>query len=230
MSILFKMSQNQPKRQYSTPRGDALKQFSSRLFARVSHDLGTPMSALRGYIKMVVDGRAGAVTEAQREYLTIALESADRLCSLATRVGKIPDFIDQLQAEPVEIRGEWAEAVNSRRSALLQGAITVRESSLADRLLVAGDRKQLRMVFERVMDVYIQSAQLGSGNEILAEFSRGRERNVNIRIRLSGDGIPATADLSAAHNIIFLHGGDLSLEIHSSTGGSTCIINLPEAT
>jgi hypothetical protein len=100
---------------------------------------------------------------------------------------------------------------------------------VTERLLVAGDRKQLRMVFERVMDVYIQSAQFGSGNEILAEFSRGRERNVNIRIRLSGDGIPATADLSAVHNIIFLHGGDLSLEIQSATGGSICIINLPEA-
>jgi K+-sensing histidine kinase KdpD len=220
------MSKNQPKPQYSLNHGDALKQISSRLFARVSHDLGTPMSALRGYIKMVVDGRAGPLTDSQREYLTIALESADRLCSFANRIGKIPDFIAQLRPETVDIRGEWAEAVNSRRSQLLEGSITVTERSLADRLLVAGDRNQLRLVFERVMDVYIQSAQVG--NEVLAEFSRSRDRNVNIRIRLSGDGIPATADLSAVHNIVFLHGGDLSLEVQSPTG-STCIINFPEA-
>ena len=206
--------------------GEALTQITSRLFAHVAHDLGTPMSVLRGYIKMVVDGRAGAVTDVQREFLTVALESADRLCGLANRVGKIPDFINQLHAEAVDIRGEWAEAVNSRRSALLQGSITVTERSPADRLLVAGDRRQLRLVFERVVDVYIQSAQ--PGNEILAEFSRGRDRDIVIRIRLSGDGIPATADLSAVHNIIFLHGGDLSLEVQSANG-STCIINLPEA-
>jgi len=219
------MSQKQPKLYSPTKHGEPLTQITSRLFARVSHDFGTPVSALRGYIKMVVDGRAGALTDAQREYLTIALESADRLCSLAARVSKIPDFIDRLQAETVDIRGEWAEAVNSRRSELLQGAITVTERSLADQMLVAGDRKQLRLVFERVIDVYIQSAQ--QGNEILAEFSRGRERNVNICIRLSSDGVPATADLSAVHNIIFMHGGDLSLEIQSATS-STCIINLPE--
>jgi hypothetical protein len=175
---------------------------------------------------MVVDGRAGPLTDSQREYLAIALESAERLCAFANRIGKIPDFIDQLRPETVDIRGEWAEAVNSRRAELLKGTITVTERSLVDRLMVAGDRKQLRLVFERVIDVYIQSAQFG--NEILAEFSRSRERNVNIRIRLSDDGIPATADLSAVHNIVFLHGGDLSLEVQSPTG-SSCIINLPEA-
>src|SRR5579864_3388927 len=111
MPFLLKMSSKQPKLQYSmTQRADPLTLVTSRLFARVSHDLGTPMSALRGYIKMVVDGRAGALTDAQREYLTIALESADRLCGLAARVSKIPDFIDRLQAETVDIRGEWAEA------------------------------------------------------------------------------------------------------------------------
>src|SRR5690242_8865468 len=94
------MSGNQTKLESSlTPEAEAVKQITSRLFASFSHDIGTPASALRGYVKMVLDGRAGPLTEAQREYLTIALDSADQLFGLANRVRKIPDCILQLQAE-----------------------------------------------------------------------------------------------------------------------------------
>jgi signal transduction histidine kinase len=221
------MSHNQTDRQESVnQQPEALTRMTSRLFARVSHDFGTPLSALRGYVKMVVDGRAGPLTDVQREYLTIALESADRLCALANRVSKIPDFIDRLHAEALDVRAEWEATVNARKAKLQEKTITVTGRSSGDRLVVAADRKQLRQVFERVLDLSIESAQPGS--EILAEFSHGKERDIALRICLSGDGIPTSADFSTVHNIVFLHGGTLSLVAQTATG-SICIINLPEA-
>jgi signal transduction histidine kinase len=205
---------------------EAVTQITARLFANVGHDLGAPVTALRGYIKMVLDGRAGPLSDAQREYLTIAMESADRLSSLAAHVSKIPDFIEKLDAEIFDIRGEWTETVNARRAALFEKAITVTERSPVDRLFVAGERKQLRRVFERVVDLSIQSGQPGCG--IVAEFFRSGNQDITVRISLSPHGLPTGADLSVVNNIIFLHGGNVSLEAQSETG-FRCVIQLPAA-
>lgn len=226
--LLFSaMSHDEDKpEQLLNQQREAVTQITSRLFAHVSHDLGTPASALRGYLKMVLDDRVGPLTDIQREYLTIAMDNAERICGLATRMTKVPDFIDRLRAEVFDIRGEWEETVSARRAALQEKAIKVTERSSPGQMFVAGDRKQLRQVFERMMDVSIESSQ--HGNEVLAEFSRGRDRDITVRIWQSGDGMPTATDLSVIHHIIFLHGGTLSLEAQSEAG-STCIINLPGA-
>jgi signal transduction histidine kinase len=47
--------------------------------AHVAHKLRTPLVAIRGYVRMLLQGRAGDLNDTQREYLTIVADNADRL-------------------------------------------------------------------------------------------------------------------------------------------------------
>lgn len=45
----------------------------------LSHELKTPLTAMREFVAIVIDGLAGPLTDTQREYLSIAKESCDQM-------------------------------------------------------------------------------------------------------------------------------------------------------
>jgi signal transduction histidine kinase len=47
-----------------------------------SHQLRTPLTSVKGYVSMVLDGDAGSLTAAQRKLLTQSLVSAQRMVYL----------------------------------------------------------------------------------------------------------------------------------------------------
>jgi signal transduction histidine kinase len=50
--------------------------------AKLSHDLRTPLTNLREFMSILMDGLAGSLTDVQREYLAIALRNADTLTEM----------------------------------------------------------------------------------------------------------------------------------------------------
>ncbi len=50
--------------------------------AKLSHDLRTPLTNLREFMSILMDGLAGSLTDVQREYLGIALRNADTLTEM----------------------------------------------------------------------------------------------------------------------------------------------------
>ncbi len=184
---------------------------------------------------MLLNGRSGALTDEQREYLGVALESADRLSRLAIRLGKAPDFIEQVKPESFDIRDAWLETVRANETALEAKAITLNEHSPGDRFMVVGDGRQLRHVLDVVLAASIEFVKPGAA--IAADFSHGRNRSINIQIclpKLNGPEVqrdaedPLSGDLSTVDSIVFLHGGDFSFDRQAETG-PTFTIKLPEA-
>jgi PAS domain S-box-containing protein len=68
----------------------------------VSHELRTPLTSIKGYVDLLLDEEAGAITEQQRQFMVIVKNNADRL------VGLINDLLDiaRIEAGKVEIRHE----------------------------------------------------------------------------------------------------------------------------
>ncbi len=54
----------------------------------VSHDFRIPLTSIKGYVDLILDGEAGEFNEMQKEFLTIVKQNSDRLISL------INDFLD----------------------------------------------------------------------------------------------------------------------------------------
>lgn len=69
----------------------------------LSHELKTPLTSAREFVSIVMDGLAGAVTETQREYLTIARESCDQLHVC------LNDLLDASRLETGKLRLEIKE-------------------------------------------------------------------------------------------------------------------------
>ena len=90
-----------------------------------SHQLRTPLTSVKGYVSMVLDGDAGSLTPAQRKLLTQSFVSAQRMVSLISdllnvsrlRTGKfviepIPCNIAQVTGEEVKQLVETARGRN----------------------------------------------------------------------------------------------------------------------
>ena len=62
----------------------ALIQMRSHLQANLAHELRTPLAAIRGYARMILDGRGGEVNSTQKDYLRIVTENTNRLIGLVS--------------------------------------------------------------------------------------------------------------------------------------------------
>ncbi|MDO8885391.1 response regulator [Candidatus Oleimmundimicrobium sp.] len=54
----------------------------------VSHDFRIPLTSIKGYVDLILDGEAGKFNDMQKEFLTIVKQNSDRLISM------INDFLD----------------------------------------------------------------------------------------------------------------------------------------
>jgi PAS domain S-box-containing protein len=69
---------------------DALK---TNFISMVSHDLRTPLTAIKGFLSLMLGGAAGDITSQQKEYLEIIKNNSDRLLNL------INDILDMNRIE-----------------------------------------------------------------------------------------------------------------------------------
>jgi signal transduction histidine kinase len=52
------------------------------------HEIRTPMVAIRGYVNLMLEGHAGALSETQRKYLLIAAENTERVLQAIKKLEK----------------------------------------------------------------------------------------------------------------------------------------------
>jgi signal transduction histidine kinase/CHASE3 domain sensor protein len=79
-----------------------VERMKSEFVAMVSHELRSPLTSIKGYVDLVLEGEGGPVTDEQREFLGVAIENADRLLAL------INDLLDiaTIEAGHLEVRIE----------------------------------------------------------------------------------------------------------------------------
>ena len=86
----------------------------SRLLHNIAHDIRTPTTAVRGYLRMLLDGRVGSITPDQKECLEIALRSAIQLGALGTTVAEAAESLETLNVEELDFRELWGSCRPSR--------------------------------------------------------------------------------------------------------------------
>ena len=83
----------------------------SEFVATVSHELRTPMTAIKGYIEMLMMGAVGAVNENQAHFLEIVRNNIDRLNTL---VGDLLD-VSRIESGKVALAPEQLDLVPAGR-------------------------------------------------------------------------------------------------------------------
>jgi signal transduction histidine kinase len=214
------------------------------LVANVTHDLRTPLTAIKGAADNLLDHIAGTLAGGQREYVEIVRDHATRLTATVNELLSSA----RLQAGQVEMESEMldVQAIVQEVVAGLQTLARERRIHLEVRgagVRIAADRKKLRRAFENLVSNALKFTD--DDGKVVVEVTAGSNA-VDISVRDTGHGIPADElprlferfyrgstpqpgtglGLSIARNLVRLHGGDIS--VVSEVGrGSEFRVRLP---
>jgi len=214
------------------------------LVANVTHDLRTPLTAIKGAADNLIDHIAGALSADQREYVEIVRDHATRLTATVNELlqaaclqaGQV-----ELQSEPLDVHTVVEEVATGLQPLARERHIRLEVRGSAAR--VAADRDKLRRAVENLISNALKFTD--DNGEVTVEVTPAADA-VEVAVRDTGHGIPADElprlferfyrgsarqpgtglGLSIARNLVRLHGGDIGVE--SEVGrGSVFRMRLP---
>jgi signal transduction histidine kinase len=226
---------------------ETVLQIKSHLMSNTCHEFRSLLAAVRGYCKRILDGRTGAITDVQRDQLTVVLRNTNKLLDLVNH--SLPFVAEhQLRVESFDLREIWRGALQRAQRHLSEKSIRIREEIPSATFTVAADKGRLAVAFELVLVGAIQCA--APGGEITAQFLRGANGEVTVRLLAAGAGLPAhvldglfdhggesipsasppdgqrISGLSFVHDMIWLHGGRIAV-MSSEEEGTVFVFTLP---
>ena len=227
----------------------------SEFITNVSHEFRTPLTPIKGFTDLLLEGMAGELNDTQKHWLSTIRENVDRLSLLVNDVldiAKIDSHKERLDLTKVDVRGFMEDelrriaglAHNSEKG--IQHTLVVDE----DVPLIRADRDKLRHIFSNVVDNAFNYTETDGQVEIQVTMQPGN-RNILWTIRDSGVGIPdhfkdavwrrferydehaleldvagTGLGLPLAKELVLLHNGDIWFE--SELGkGTTFFVELP---
>jgi signal transduction histidine kinase len=219
-------------------------QMRSHLQANVAHELRTPLAAVRGYTRMILDGRAGQPNDTQMEYLRIVGDNTTRLINLVNWMTHILEIsADDFQLTRFDLRDVWRECRTNATT------MKINEVIPDEPFMVAGDRRKIASVITQLLCAAQHLST--SKSSVAIQFLRGREREITVKVSDAGAVIPSELlkaifdrsfssvpmplapsaegselGLSGIYDIVGMHGGRFF--VNSKTGqGVTFLFTLP---
>jgi signal transduction histidine kinase len=210
------------------------------LVTNVTHDLRTPLTAIKGAADNLLDGVAGAISPDQREYVEIVRDHATRL------TGTVNELLQaaRLQANQVELQPEPLDvyAVVTDIASGLQPLARERHIQLevlGSEARAPADREKLRRAVENLVSNALKFTDQG---RVTVEVKPSSDM-VEVAVRDTGHGIPADElprlferfyrgstrkpgtglGLSIARNLVRLHGGDITVVSEEGRGSEFCV-------
>jgi two-component system phosphate regulon sensor histidine kinase PhoR len=219
--------------------------------ANVSHELKTPLTAIRGYAETMIEAAEGEIDEETgRRFLTRIHEQTLRLSTLVTdllTLSRVESGEGAVERVPLDLRAPLGDSVARFSSDCLERGLTFTSVMPAEPAEVRGDSEALRQAVDNLLDNAMKYTPVGGtiglrcvlrGDRVVVEvedtgigiepehLDRIFERFYRVdkaRSReLGGTGL----GLSIVKHIVESHGGEVSVESRPGAG-STFRITLP---
>ncbi len=228
----------------------ALIQMRSHLQANLAHELRTPLAAIRGYARMILDGRGGEVNSTQKDYLRIVTDNTNRMIGLVSWMSYLTELTAQhLKLSSFDLRDVWAKSLESCRLILGEKTLSVVEVIPDESFAIMGDAEKLTYVFNELIAI---AAKLSNVSGIITvEFSHGREMDVTVKVSGTGQSIPpeklstifersfnaiakpaaqntdaGATSLSGVYDVVGMHGGRVFVS-NTAGQGASFLFTLP---
>lgn len=218
---------------------ESIVQIKTNLESNLCHECRSLLSVVRGYSRQILEGRAGVLSDMQRQYVGVILRNTSKLLDLVCH--SIPFALEQpLQVEVLDLCEIWQGSLRRLESQIAEKALHVTDRFYSRPVSVAGDCEKLCSAFDILAGNCVQWA--ATGNEILADCARGPEGEVTFRLSAAGIEISPpdldavlehgdktgpvagrpdhgrTAALAMVRDIVWLHGGQISVTSHHGAG------------
>ena len=169
----------------------SLDQMKTNLLSNVSHELKTPMVAIKGYTSLVLKGKAGPVADLQREYLEIALRNIHKQLDL------IDDLLDfskletgerALSLERADLVGILNESLQLIQPKAEERGIAIVAPVRSEPCWVLAHPKKIGQVFDNLFSNAVKFTP--EGGKITIQLKDQKNGRVLISVSDTGIGIP----------------------------------------
>jgi len=194
---------------------------TSRMMGVIAHDIRTPITVIRGYLKMMLSERTGPLNPAQKECLEAALNSMDQLTGLGGLISESAGKLDQIHAESLCLQEDlWKPSWRELQPHVAEKAILLKEQFPEHPLMVCGDRRLLREMLEKLISCSLSFA--GEHTEMSVDVASRKTGEFVLKILVSGrsQGPKGQEVASELLPLVFLHGGKLTFSDRNENGSS----------
>jgi len=217
-----------------------------------SHELRTPMSAIKGYVQMIMKQKLGETTEEQKQALNVIIRNTNRLDSLIQDIldiSRLESGTMKFIAEPTNIQQMIKEAIETTHSLADTKKIQLSTNIEENLPTIVIDKERIKQVIMNLINNAIKFSP--NGSSILVRVKKETD-NLLIEVQDHGRGIPkehqtkifntfyqvdsgmdrkfggAGLGLSIARGIVLSHGGNIWVESSGLPGeGSIFKFTLP---
>ena len=176
----------------SNARLRELDKQKSEFLSFASHQLRTPLTAIKWSAGTLTEGSYGAVPEYLREPVRTILEESERMTVMVNdylNVSRIEQGRMQYTFSPVDLGALLTTVTTELRSAVEAKGLTLQSDVGAERTMVWGDAGKLNQVFSNIIDNALKYTPHGSITVTLKKFSdRGL---AHVEVRDTGIGMDA---------------------------------------
>lgn len=142
-----------------------LDQAKSEFISIASHQLRTPLTSIKGYLSMLLDGNYGDVSDQAEDKIEKVLHSSERLIDLVNDLLNV----SRIESGKIEMHFEQVDIINFVRQTMEELKIEAQEKGLSldlkqecqDELKVEIDRSRLKQAILNVLDNAIKYTEEG---------------------------------------------------------------------
>lgn len=227
-----------------------LDKLKSEFLSFASHQIKSPMTVVKGYATLIVDGSYGPISDGVRDVAEKIRASADRMIGLVNTfldLRKLDEGKMTFTFEDIEIGPLVASAVDELQQLATAKGLILKLEPLPQQWRLHADPQHLRQVMQNLIDNAIKYTDHGS---VTVSLSQGDGNTVRISVTDTGRGISKelvgrlfeqfTRDQSIAKEIagtglglyiakqmVLAHNGKVWASSPGPGKGSTFIVELP---
>ncbi len=176
------------ERTYELEQADRLR---SQFLSLVSHELKTPLTAIKGFLQNLLDGLTGPLNEKQQRYLSRMLENSDRLIrmieALLDRTRIQSGRLDLVPSE-IDLGHCVADAVEQLRLLAQGKRQTLETFPPPTPLIVWADCDRLIQIVTNLVQNAVKFTPEGGG--IMVTVRQESQTLAGVSVRDTGPGIP----------------------------------------
>jgi signal transduction histidine kinase len=230
---------------------EKLDKAKSEFISITSHQLRTPLTAIKGYISMIIDGTYGELREEAKRPMENVYKSNERLIKLVNQLlnlSKLEAGKIEFEPNPCSLEKVMNEVIDELKINAEKKGLNLRMEKREDLPEIMADEDKLRQVFLNLLDNAIKYTQKGeivielkkidnyqqikisdtgegmTEDEIKSLFQTFTRTSAGIQLYTEGVGI----GLYIGKKFIEMHKGKIWAESPGKGKGSTFYVKLPE--
>jgi PAS domain S-box-containing protein len=171
-------------------REKEIDRMKTEFISLASHQLRTPLSAIKWYLRMLLDGDAGKLSKEQEDFVRIVDESNERMISLVNdllNISRIESGRIIIEPHPTDISTLVQDSINELSMKMHEKELVFTVNIQPDMPLVNIDVQLIRHVYMNLLSNAIKYTPL-RGTITLKIYRRGDE--IVSEIQDTGYGIP----------------------------------------